>query len=151
MQMKSIKSKPGRPRTLEIVIEKNDGLLWGRVEDKGNFMPTPYGKTTKEVIENLKELVTDYVRHEGKQDKYWSQLDLSNLKFEFSYDLQAYFQEHDYLKIGSVADLADINPGLMRQYASGVKYPSEVQTDKIRKAIHKIAQDLSNDSIYIGG
>jgi hypothetical protein len=147
--MSIAKSTTGKPTTLEIVIEKNDGLLWGRIEDKGNFMPTPYGKTTKEVIQNLKSLITDYVQNEGKKDKFWSQLDLNNVRFEFSYDLQAYFQEHDYLKISSVADQAGLNPGLMRQYASGVKYPSEEQANKIRKAISKIANELIRDAIHI--
>lgn len=62
-----MKSKSRERKKLEIIIEKNDGLLWGRVEDAGDFMPTPYGKTTSEVIKNLKELVRDYVANEGKK------------------------------------------------------------------------------------
>ena len=53
---------------LEIIIEKNDGILWGRVENKGKFYPTPYGETIEKVVENLKELVADYVLNEGKED-----------------------------------------------------------------------------------
>jgi hypothetical protein len=134
---------------MEIIIEKNDGLLWGRIENSGNFMATPYGETKMEVIKNLKELIRDYINNEGREDKYWKKIDLENLEFEFSYDLQAYFQEHDYLKISSVAAEAGLNPGLLRQYASGVKYPSEDQADKIRKAINRIAKELLNDVIYI--
>ena len=141
--------KSGEIKKIEIIIEKNDGLLWGRVENSGNFMPTPYGETTTQVIENLKELILDYITNEGKNDKYWNSIDLNNLHFEFSYDLQAYFQEHDYLKITSVAEQAGLNPGLLRQYASGVKYPSEEQANKIRIAIDKIANELLNDAIYV--
>ena len=136
-------------KKIEIIIEKNDGLLWGRIERLGNFMPTPYGETKTQVIRNLKELIRDYINNEGKNDKYWKKIDLENLEFEFSYDLQAYFQEHDYLKISSVAAQAGLNPGLLRQYASGVKYPSEDQANKIRKAINKIAKELLSDAIYI--
>ena len=144
-----MKLKSKKTEKLEIIIEKNDGLLWGRVEEKGNFMPTPFGETTAKVIANLKELVVDYVKHEGKRDIFWSKLDLNSLEFEFKYDLESYFQEHNYLKISSVAEQAGMNPGLVRQYASGVKYPSREQADKIRQTIKKIAKELMRDLIYV--
>lgn len=133
---------------IEIIIEKNDGLLWGRVENMGSHLLTPYGETTEKVIENLKELVQDYVANEGKKDKYWNKVDFKSVTFDFKYDLQAFFTEHDYLKISSVAEHAGINPGLLRQYASGVKYPSLEQAKKIELAIHNIAQELQGISIY---
>lgn len=134
---------------IEIIIEKNDGLLWGRVESKGKFMPTPYGTTTSRVISNLKDLIKDYVKNEGKRDPFWSKVDLNSLAFEFKYDLESYFQEHDYLKISSIAEIAGMNPSLIRQYASGVKYPSTEQADKLQRAIRKIANDLMKDAIYV--
>ena len=134
---------------IEIIIERKDGLLWGRVEGKGDFMPTPYGTTTAKVIANFKELISDYVKHEGKKDPYWSKMNLDDLVFDFQYDLKAYFQEHDYLKISSVAEQAGMNPRLVRQYASGVKYPSAHQAGKIRKAIKNIATELTRDLIYV--
>jgi hypothetical protein len=144
-----VKSKSKKTEKIEIIIEKNDGLLWGRVEEKGNFMPTPYGETAAKVVANLKELIVDYIKHEGNKDTFWSKLDLNNLEFEFKYDLESYFQEHNYLKISSVAEQAGMNPGLVRQYASGVKYPSREQADKIRQAIKKIAKELMQDLIYV--
>jgi len=144
-----MKLKSKKTDKIEIIIEKNDGLLWGRVEEKGNFMPTPYGETTAELLANLKDLISDYVKHEGKKDIFWSKLDLNNLRYEFKYDLESYFQEHNYLKISSVAEQAGMNAGLVRQYASGVKHPSREQTDKIRKAIKKIAKELIQDLIYV--
>lgn len=111
-------------------------------------MPTPYGKNTNEVIKNLKELIRDYVLNEGKSDKFWSKLNMDDVDFAFSYDLQAYFHEHDYLKISSVARQAGLNPGLVRQYASGVKFPSNDQADKLRVAINKIARELLRHTIY---
>ena len=112
-------------------------------------MPTPYGDNTQQVVENLKELIYDYVSHEGKGDPHWNKVDMNSLSIELKYDLQAYFQEHDYLKISSVAEQARLNPGLVRQYASGVKYPSREQAEKIRHAIKKIAKELLEDAIYV--
>ena len=139
-----------QPIKIEIIIEKHDGLLWGRVEREEGFMPTPYGENTQQVIENLQELIDDYITHEGKDDAFWNNVDLTKVNIEFAYDLQAFFQEHNYLKISSVAAQAGLNPGLVRQYACGVKYPSAEQANKIRLAIKKIAKELAEDLIYIG-
>ncbi len=143
-----MKSKSSSTK-LDIVIERHEGILWGIVENRGNFTPTPYGSNTAEVIENLKKLIKDYVKHEGKHDKFWNKIDVNNLDFEFSYDMQAYFQEHDYLNITSVAKFAGLNPALVRHYASGVKYPSDAQANKLRIAIHKIATQLLEHDIYV--
>lgn len=147
-KINGMKCKSRERKQLQIIIEWNDGILWGRVENAGNFFPTPYGKNTAEVINNLKELVRDYVANEGKSDKFWNRLDLESINYKFTYDLQAYFHEHDYLKISSVAKHAGLNPGLVRQYASGVKYPSEDQTEKLKIAINRIAKDLLKHTIY---
>jgi hypothetical protein len=144
-----MKLKSKKLEKIEIIIEKNDGLLWGRVEGKGKFMPTPYGTTTTRVISNLKELIIEYKKNEGKRDTFWSKVDLNNIPFEFKYDLESYFQEHDYLKISSVAEIAGMNPSLIRQYASGVKFPSSEQAEKLKRAIRKIAKDLLRDGIYV--
>ncbi len=72
-------------KKIEIIIEKNDGLLWGRVETK-SWMPTPFGKTIEDVVKNLKELVADYILHEGKSDKAWNKLNWKTVEFEFKYD-----------------------------------------------------------------
>ncbi|HLZ89330.1 MAG TPA: hypothetical protein VKQ52_18880 [Puia sp.] len=133
---------------IEVIIEKNDGVLWGRVENMGDHLLTPYGESTNEVIKNLKELVRDYLAHEGKKDKFWNRVDINKVDFEFSYDLQAFFAEHDYLKISSVAEYAGLNAGLLRQYASGVKFPSQDQAKKIEDAIHYIGEELREISIY---
>ena len=133
---------------LQVIIEKNDGMLWGRVEGKGHYMPTPYGKTKDAVIKNLKELLEDYQAHEGKSDKFWSKVDVSTIDIEIHYDLEAFFQEHDYLSISSVAKRAGINASLMRQYATGIKHPSAAQAKKIEAIIHELAKELRNVSLY---
>ncbi len=137
-----------RKTKIEVIIEKNEGMLWGRVENKGKFLPTPFGKTKEALIENLKELIHDYQKHEGKSDKVWSKIEVNNVNLEFHYDLQAFFQEHRYLKVSSIAQKAGLNPGLLRQYASGVKYPLTVQAIKIENAIHSLADELKQVSIY---
>ncbi len=137
-----------RKTKIAVTLEKKDGLLWGIVEGKGNFVPTPYGKTTADVIISLKELISGYQKNEGKKDAFWSKVDINNMNVEFSYDLQAFFAEFDDLKSTGIARRAGINESLLRQYASGSKYPSEEQVKKIEDAIHMLAKRLQQVSIY---
>ena len=70
------------------------------------------------------------------------------MTFRRSYDLTVFFEQFDFLKQSKVAELAGINPGLLRQYASGIKYPSAGQAMKIEKAIHALAKELQSVSLY---
>lgn len=139
---------PNRQQKIEIIIEKKDGWLWGIVENKSNFVATPYGKTKDGLINNLKELIKDYQQNEGKKDKYWSKVDVENMEVVISYDLQAFFKEFKELKISSLAATAKLNPSLLRQYASGSKYPSAEQAKKIELAVHALAKKLNKVAIY---
>lgn len=56
---------------IEVIIEKSGNELWGRVEGKGDFLPTTVGHSTREVLQNLQELIADYLAHEGQEDSYW--------------------------------------------------------------------------------
>ncbi len=133
---------------LQVIIEKNEGELWGRIEGIGDFMPVVVGNTKLEVTSALKTLINDYKDHEGKEDKKWLEIDIENVVFTFSYDVQAFFEEFDFLNQTKIAQLAGINPALLRQYSSGVKHPSKEQALKIEVAIHKLAHDLEAVSVY---
>ncbi|MEJ0104089.1 MAG: hypothetical protein WDO19_16675 [Bacteroidota bacterium] len=74
---------------------------------------------------------------------------VSNPLFSHSYDLTVFFEEYDFLKQSKIAELAGINPGLLRQYASGVKYPSAEQVLKIEKAVHDLARELQLVSLAV--
>ena len=137
-----------KAKPIEVILEKKDGILWGIVEGKGNFIPTPYGKNKEEVITNLKELITDYQKHEGKKDPFWSKVKVDDMEVTVSYDLQAFFKEFNELKISSIAERADLNPSLLRQYASGNKYPSDEQAKKIQVAVRTLADRLKKVAIY---
>lgn len=133
---------------LQVIIEKSNGELWGRIENKGDFMPVTVGKNAKEVIKNLSDLIKDYLKHEGSKDPNWKRIDLEKAEWELVYDVQAFFLEHDYLAASSIAKRAGINPGLMRQYSSGVKHPSASQAKKIEETIHDLAKELKSVSFY---
>ncbi len=133
---------------IEVIVEVKDGILWGIVENKGNFTPAPYGETVNDLKKSLKQLVKDYQQNEGKKDKFWSKVNAENMDIEISYDLQAFFKEFNEIKISSLAESAKLNPSLLRQYASGNKYPSSDQVKKIESAVQELGKKLRHVSIY---
>ncbi len=133
---------------IDVIVEVKDGMLWGIVENKGNFIPTPYGNTVADLQQNLKQLIKDYQQHEGKTDKFWSKVDIDHLDIELSYDLKAFFKEFNQIKISSLAEFANVNPSLLRQYSTGNKYPSADQVKKIESAVQELGKKLEKVSIY---
>lgn len=134
---------------LTIIIEQGDGEFWGRLEDQHGFHPSTVADTVSGVIDNLKDLIGDYIRHEGQKSKFWKGLKIEQLTFDLRYDLQAFFQDHDYLKISAIAKRANMNPGLLRQYVAGVKHPSAEQAKRIEDAIHHLAEELGFVSLFV--
>ena len=135
-------------KKLEAIIEKQDGLLFARVEGKGNYMPNGYGPTLTDALNNLKEIILDYQVNEGKEDKFWKKVDVAAVQFDLHYDLQAFFEAHDFLNITAIAKRSGINPALVRQYASGVKHASVEQSKRLLGTIHKLGQELQTVSLH---
>ena len=117
-----------------LVLEKDKGKLWGRLTYKNNLI-TDYAANVPALEKKMAKLLKDF--HGVK-----------NPSFERSYDLTVFFEQFDFLKQSKIAELAGINPGLLRQYASGVKYPSAAQAMKIEKAVHLLAKELQSVSLY---
>ena len=121
-----------------LIIEKSKGELFGRVQYED-------------------DLIIDSARNiEGLERKFkkllhqFHNVDIKKIEFEHAYDITALFDKFSYLKITSIAQKAEINPALLRQYASGVKYPSPKQAKKLENAIHEIGKELSQVAVYGG-
>lgn len=126
-----------------VIMEKaKDGYYSCFVEeDLPGFGLAGYGDTAdaakKDMLkayEEIKEIQTE----EGKE--------VPELEFIYKYDLQSFFNYFSFLNITKVAEIAGINPSLMRQYTSGVSNAGQKQYDKIKIAIEKIAQELSTST-----
>jgi hypothetical protein len=126
--------------TQALIIEKgDDGALWGRLDYKGDLITTT-GASVEIIRQEMQRLLRDMHDVSDKEIKA--------IKWKVFYDVSAFFESFDILKISAIGDRAGINPGLMRQYASGVKYPSPEQAKKIENAIHAIAEEMKKISIY---
>ena len=119
---------------LLLIIEKSKGKFWGRVNYKDNLI-TDFGVNIESLEKRMRKLLKGFHN-------------LQNPEFVHSYDLTVFFEEYDFLKQSKIAELAGMNPGLLRQYASGVKNPSPAQAKKIEKAVHELAKELRSISLY---
>lgn len=119
---------------LQLIIEKSDSNLWGRVNYGPNLL-VDSAKNIPSLEKKLKKALSDF--H-----------DLNDVVFEYSYDLTVFFEQFSFLNQSKIAELAGINPGLLRQYASGVKHPSREQANKIQVAIRELAITLKAVKIY---
>ncbi len=122
-------------KKIQIVIERDKRKLWGRVNYRGNLIVESSGN-----IPALEKKITRLLKEfHGVND----------VAFERSYDLTVFFEHFDFLKQSKVAELAGINPALLRQYASGIKFPSLDQAKKIENAVHELAKELYSVSLSV--
>jgi hypothetical protein len=120
--------------TVQLILEKEGGKLWGRVSHDENLIVD--SATTLQALEKkFRKLLKDFHQVE-------------DVKFEYAYGLTVFFEEFNFLNQSKIAELSGINASLLRQYASGVKNPSELQAKKIQTAIRGLASRLKNVQIY---
>ncbi|MCH6232751.1 helix-turn-helix transcriptional regulator [Cognataquiflexum rubidum] len=115
------------PLTIERQVGKE---LWGRIMYNDNLI-TDFAETVPELEAKIKALLWDF---EKLAPEY--------VEFTHQYDIYALFQKFDFLKISTIAEHAGMNPGLLRQYVSGVKSPSIEQAKKIEKTLHNLAAEM---------
>ncbi|MDE6243766.1 MAG: pilus assembly protein HicB [Muribaculaceae bacterium] len=65
------------------------------------------------------------------------------LEFVYHYDMKSFFEYFDFLNVSRVAQLAGINPSLMRKYTAGIVKAGEKQYHKLQTAIKSIASELA--------
>ncbi len=126
---------------LSVRIDWEEQKFGAQVKAPG-FLLTTQGDTVPGVLENLRNLLEDYLAHEGKTNPEWRNIKADAIEFACEYDLSAFFEHFKELKISAIAARAGINPNLLQQYVSGNKRASESQTRKIQAAVHHLAVEL---------
>ena len=119
---------------IKLIIERSEGAFWGRAEIKGNLI-VESANTIQSLKKKMKDLIFEFES-------------IAVEEFSLSFDLTSFFQEHSYLNASDIAKRAGINPALMRQYTSGVKFPSEDRVKDIAKAINQIGKELSKINLH---
>ena len=118
---------------LQLVLERDNGMLWGRVTYNKDLI-VDSAATLLALEKKLRRVFQNFHR-------------LDNIEFDYVYDLTVFFEEFSFLNQSKIAELSGINPGLLRQYASGVKHPSREQANKIQKSIRDLAKTLRSVKI----
>jgi hypothetical protein len=123
-------------KNIELIIEKGEKGIWGRVSYNDNLI-TEEADNLNDLELKLKELLHDF-----------EDVDPESISFDLKYDVYSLFEQFDFLNISKVAKYAGIHPGLLRQYASGVKHPSLTQVKKIEETLHRLAGQMQKASVY---
>jgi hypothetical protein len=90
----------------------------------------------------VKEAQEEYVKEHGALPK-----NLQEIKIDYKYDLQSFFNYFEWINISKFAKFAGINESKMRQYKIGAAFAGEKTKDKIMSAIHKMSADLAAASL----
>ena len=123
-----------------VIIEKaKDGYYSCYVEDDlPGFGLSGFGESAEAAKEDMMKAYQELKEIQAEEGK-----EVPELEFTYKYDMQSFFDYFSFLNVSKVAELAVINPSLMRQYTSGVANAGQKQYDKIRVAIGKISKELS--------
>lgn len=124
-----------------IIIEmaSDGGFACYMKEEIPHISLTGYGDSAREAKEDLLQTyedMKDILAEEGKE--------IPQLEFVYHYDMKSFFDYFDFLNVSKVAQLAGINPSLMRKYTSGVTMAREPQYRKLQKAVQSFASELQN-------
>ena len=123
-----------------VIMEKaKDGYYSCFVEeDLPGFGLSGFGETAEAAKEDMMKAYQEIKELQEKEGQEVPELD-----FTFRYDMQSFFNYFSFLNVTKVAEMAGINPSLMRQYTSGVTNAGQKQYDKIRVAVERISKELS--------
>ena len=128
---------------ITIVLERGEGKdIWGIVSAEKAFTIAEVQESVEALTASFRDLIQDYIEHEGKDNPQWCNIDASALEFDYAYSVVGLFSEFDFLKISSVAKALGINASQLRQYASGIKDPSLAMAQRIEQGIHRLAQSM---------
>lgn len=127
---------------LTIIIEKADNVLFGRIESIPDYLAVTEGENLQQIEHNMYDLLADYIENEGQEHKAWKNVKADEIVLDYAYDLTAFFDLFNDVKIGAIAERAGLNPSLVRHYVAGTKFPSAQQAKKLEEAIHQLGNQL---------
>lgn len=127
---------------MKVFVEKHkDGTYWGTVTAVPGVV-TSYGSTLAELKANVQQAYADYYDLAVElKEAYASELE-ANPTFTYLLNLKNIFQLLPEVKVSNIAEKANINPSLLRQYKTGKAKASEEQAKKVLAAMHQLGEEL---------
>jgi len=133
--------KQGKVLIATVEIQK-DGF--SAYLDIPNHAITSSGATLFELQKNIQEALDLFL--ETAKDLGISTEGIENRTVELRLDVKQLFSFYKAINISGFAAYSGINRSLLNQYAKGIKKPSEKQSIRILKDIHRLGRDLT--SVY---
>ena len=96
-----------------------------------------YGENSEEAIG---ELISFY--EQMKAELAAEGTSLPELEFVIHYDMPSFFDRFSFLNKSKIAQLAGINPSLMRKYTSGLAHAGQKQYEKLHAAVQSLAREM---------
>lgn len=134
------------PKKVILIVEYGDNYFSGWIEtSKSKMVVNGHGETLEAMLSNIREMIKDYVEHEGKQDKFFVEVyeNIDTIEFDIKYDLRAFLNEFKFINFAEIESKFGINKDLISQYRTGKKLASSNQVKKIETVIHEVANRLS--------
>lgn len=75
-------------------------------------------------------------------------IEVPELEIEYRFDVGSLFSYYDFVNIAGVAREIGLNPSVMRQYAIGVRKPSEERKKQIITGFKNLADKMQNAVLY---
>ena len=106
-------------------------------EDLPGFGLSGFGETAEAAKEDMMKAYQEIKEMQEEEGK-----EVPELEFTYKYDMQSFFDYFSFLNVTKVAELAGINPSLMRQYKQRIAFASESQKSRIEEAIHRAGREM---------
>ena len=130
-------------KKLTIVLEHGDNKdIWGLVSAKDAFTIAEVQESIEALTVSFRDLVADYIAHEGQDNAEWRMVSADDIEFEYAYTVVGLFKMFDFLNVSAVAKASGINASQLRQYAKGIKNPSVATAQRIEQGVHRLAQSM---------
>lgn len=75
-------------------------------------------------------------------------VDVAQIEIEYTFDIGALFNYYDFINVAGVSREIGISSAVMRQYATGVRKPSQKRKEQIMKGFKLLAKKMEKASIH---
>lgn len=127
-------------KVIKVKVEKKEGHYWGITEDCP-IVALSNGENMEALKCSMDEAFKESLEVAMELGKKWVS-DYDAYRFEYRIDLKEFFELIPEIKISVLAEKANINASLMRQYVSGKAAASEERLRLIQNTIHKLGEEL---------
>lgn len=128
-------------KTINVDVEKaKDDIYWAASTNAPGVV-SAYGVSLSELKKNFEQAYSDY-RETAKEMYEDLGNDFANPNLVYELDLQEFFKLVPEISMTGIAQKANINKSLLRQYVTGKANASEKRLKEIEDAVYELGQEL---------